>query len=557
MIKKSSLILIFPSLLLLFLASCSYSIEQKLDMAHRLLDENPDSAYIALREVDYTDLSSDSLRAKYILTKALIHKGTGRSLVTDTLLYKAVDHYFSKGDTANWIKASQLLSHYDISIGNTGEAMQRLDSIIPVVTNQDLLWDLHVSMFEIADGLQDYDRMYAHADWLASHTDKPDEIIDFTTTKCFVDYIRGNFNKAAAICDSIIATGGQERLSPEEATDFIYDYAEVIDGAGRHREALELLLQADKKGETTDTARFVLRTIMMAKLYANSGDLDKAMEYLGRINHDATITVFEVYMFQAMLKAAICFKESGVFPSDFMYRTSRAVYKKHLATEIDRYTALESVIELNEDKYRLQLQKHRLWLLVSSVTLVLVIGCAITYVVMARRKQRLIEAEERAETLVQMLKDAEETEKRGKDRSESEKLKTALLHQIGILKTFAGAPTQQSRDALKKISGVSRGIEPVETLVDWPMVYSMIDDLYEGFHSKLIDAFPDTFTDKELQIIALLKAGFSTKEIGVLTEQSSATVYVRKTSIRKKLHTPENGDFISQLDDLFIGKNGC
>ena len=86
------------------------------------------------------------------------------------------------------------------------------------------------------------------------------------------------------------------------------------------------------------------------------------------------------------------------------------------------------------------------------------------------------------------------------------------------------------------------------------MVYSMIDDLYEGFHSKLLNAYPDTFTDKELQIIALLKAGFSTKEIGVLTEQSSATVYVRKTSIRKKLHTPENGDFIAQLDDLFTGK---
>jgi DNA-binding NarL/FixJ family response regulator len=59
------------------------------------------------------------------------------------------------------------------------------------------------------------------------------------------------------------------------------------------------------------------------------------------------------------------------------------------------------------------------------------------------------------------------------------------------------------------------------------------------------------FNDKEQQIIVLLKAGFSTKEISVLTEQSSATIYTRKSVIRKKLATPEDGDFTAQLDAQF------
>ncbi|MDE5646527.1 MAG: LuxR C-terminal-related transcriptional regulator [Muribaculaceae bacterium] len=554
MIKKIVPILINPLLLLLFLASCGHGTKHKLDMAYRLLDESPDSAYITLREVDYTDLDTDSLRAKYILTKAMIHKGIGRSLVTDTLLSDAVAYYSSVGDTANWLEASQLLSRYDVAVGNPISAFQRLDSIITLVDDPELLWDIHLNAVEIADDAQNPDALYAHADWLANHTDNPVEIIDFMTAKSFIDYTQGNFSRAVAAFDTIIARGYPDQLSPIEAADFLYNYADLIDGAGYHREAVELLEKAHRSTETTDTVTLVSRTITAAKIYANAGDLDKAMEYLGRINHDATITVFEVYMFQAILKAAIQFRKTGVFPTDLMYRTSRAVYKRHLATELDRYTALESVLELNEDKYHLQLQKHRLWVLVSSVTLLLVIGCGVGYIIMTRRKQRLVEAEERAETLAQMLKDAEKAETGGIDRSAADKLKASLLRQIGIIKTFAGAPTQQSRDALKKISGVSLGADSVETLVDWPMVYSMIDDLYEGFHSKLLNAYPDTFTDKELQIIALLKAGFSTKEIGVLTEQSSATVYVRKTSIRKKLHTPENGDFIAQLDDLFTGK---
>ena len=47
----------------------------------------------------------------------------------------------------------------------------------------------------------------------------------------------------------------------------------------------------------------------------------------------------------------------------------------------------------------------------------------------------------------------------------------------------------------------------------------------------------------------LLKAGFSTKEIGVLTEQSSATIYTRKSVIRKKLNiTEDSGDIIAHIE---------
>ncbi|WP_304471398.1 LuxR C-terminal-related transcriptional regulator [uncultured Duncaniella sp.] len=54
-------------------------------------------------------------------------------------------------------------------------------------------------------------------------------------------------------------------------------------------------------------------------------------------------------------------------------------------------------------------------------------------------------------------------------------------------------------------------------------------------------------TEKEEQIIVLMIAGFSTKEISVITSQTTATIYVRKSSVRKKLGVPEKEDIVAFL----------
>ena len=61
---------------------------------------------------------------------------------------------------------------------------------------------------------------------------------------------------------------------------------------------------------------------------------------------------------------------------------------------------------------------------------------------------------------------------------------------------------------------------------------------------KHIEKCMQCLSDKEVQICCLLCAGFSTKEIGVVTQQTSATIYVRKTSIRKKINAGEKQDIV-------------
>lgn len=522
-------------------AGCRGGDAGRLGVATRLVHQHPDSAYTILRDIDYGALDADSLKARYVLTKAIADIRVGRSLVTDTLLADAAAYYLSVGDTADWVVASQLLSGYDLMRGESGSALRRLEEMLPLISSRELRWDTYIHLLEVSLSGGDYASACDYADRLLRNTDVPEQVLRFGTAKGAAQYMQGKHSEALAVFDSIIATGIAGKVSQGVAREFYQEYAEVLDGAGRSRRAIAVI-------DSLENIDRVERLLSLAQFHANSGNTGKAKEYLDSINHDATQSVFEVYASVAMLKAALQFKESGRFPSELMHKVTKNMQLNYQFAQFDRQTALESVMELNDDNYELKLQRQRLWLLVLGISIVVVV-CGITvYFVLARRKQRMVEAEERVETLERMLRDTERA-----DSSDSDKLKAALLRQLGIFKTFAGTPTPQSRDALKKISTVGNDGSSIESLVDWQDFYSMIDNLYDGFHAKLVDRYPGMFNDKEQQIIVLLKAGFSTKEIGVLTEQSSATIYTRKSVIRKKLGTPENGDFIAQIDALNNG----
>ncbi len=109
----------------------------------------------------------------------------------------------------------------------------------------------------------------------------------------------------------------------------------------------------------------------------------------------------------------------------------------------------------------------------------------------------------------------------------------------------AETPTEQNREMLRKISSIDG--ETNGGLVDWENLFKIIDNLYSGFYSTLHERYGDVLSPKEEQIIVLGLAGFSTKEISVITAQTTSTVYVRKSSIRKKLGVPGKEDIVRFL----------
>lgn len=545
--------LLLISVTIISLVGCTGSSSDRLDSAFHLVNERPDSAYTILRDIDYNDLASDSLRAKYILTQALANIRVGRSLITDTLLNDAASYYISAGDTAKWALSSQLLSGYDFMKGDPETALRRLENMLPRIKNSELLWDTYIHLLELSLNSGNFAKADGYADWLKNHTDVPEDLLKFTTAKGAARYMQGYHKESLALFDSVITAGIVKKVKPEVAGIFYEEYAEILNGAGYASKSVDIIDSIYSKKEKINDVEKVGMTLSLAQFYANSGNTEKAKQLLGGINHEATKSVFEVYVSIAMLKAALEFKETGIFPSNLMHKVSKNVQLNYQFAQFDRQTAMESVIELGEDNYELKLQRQRLWMLVSGIVILLIASGAVVYFILSRRRQRIIEAEERVETLERMLNDSERAEEGRSVASDDAKLKAVLLRQLGIFRTFASTPTPHSRDALKKISAVGNEKGSIESLVNWPEFYSMIDNLYNDFHTKLLRKYPDTFNDKEQQIIVLLKAGFSTKEIGVLTEQSSATIYTRKSAIRKKLATAANGDIIAHLEEQFKG----
>ncbi|WP_304960037.1 LuxR C-terminal-related transcriptional regulator, partial [Bacteroides caecimuris] len=282
-------------------------------------------------------------------------------------------------------------------------------------------------------------------------------------------------------------------------------------------------------------------------LQLNAGNLDEAERYVDRIaNLDIDKSDYDVVAgaYLNFLKIVINYERIGVLSSSRLSNVAHNLRKVSNNLEIkkqERDDALESAYDLSRKKYELTIRHQRLWLTLSIVILIAVIATTLIAYVSHKRRQRLIDAEERIETLEELVKSAQNVASEDKQGL----LKKLLLQHLGIIKTFAESPTSQNQEALRKISSVGSPDSNRDSLIKWDDFYPIIDELFENFHSNLISQHPNLFSEREINILCLLRAGFSTKEIGVLVEQTSNSIYVSKTSIRKKLGVGVKEDIIS------------
>lgn len=230
-----------------------------------------------------------------------------------------------------------------------------------------------------------------------------------------------------------------------------------------------------------------------------------------------------------------------------MVLSLRSIHNNLEIKRQERDEALETAYDLSRNNYELTIRQQRLWLIIVLIVFAaLAITVLVSYVA-HRRKRKLLEAEERIDTLQELVKSAH-------NPASGQKLgllKRLLLQQLGIIKTFAESPTVQNQKALRKISNIGNSDTPTDTLVKWDDLYPVIDELFDNFHSDLRRIYPVLFSEREIQIICLIRAGFSTKEIGVLTQQTSNSIYVSKTAIRRKLCLQQKEDFTDYLKARF------
>lgn len=289
---------------------------------------------------------------------------------------------------------------------------------------------------------------------------------------------------------------------------------------------------------------------------------------LGRLYYESGLTDSAYYYLNKAIRSDNIYTQRSTYKVLFNLSKKQKDYKRNAEYSIKLWEINDSINKIDrnraliemQEKYdqqrvrdelttQMRLKEQRTWTWVSISLVVLI---AVGFYIKRRNQERitrLAEAEERIETLNRMLEEAQE-----EPSAEAEKddafFKRILLQQLGIIRLVATTPTAQNQALLRRLAETGNDEIPAEELVVWKDLYLLIDRLYGGFHTRLTERFGSVLTDKEVQVCCLLCAGFSTKEIAVITRQASSTVYVRKTTARQKMGAPDGADIVEWINRI-------
>lgn len=125
-----------------------------------------------------------------------------------------------------------------------------------------------------------------------------------------------------------------------------------------------------------------------------------------------------------------------------------------------------------------------------------------------------------------------------------------ILKKVALLDGYLNSEDKKHGDKLiKRINGIVYGKDEL----DWQVLYSTMNDLYDSFFEKLKRKYPQ-LDENEFRICCLSYAGFSNTEVSIIMKLSLNTVQMKRTSIRKKLGIQQIGGNIENFLIENIGK---
>ncbi len=545
------LIHVLVAIVALGTASCSKSMSQydkEIDQAEKMMLSNPDSALSMLDAIDASELKIDSLRAKYHFIKGYGHLKRNRSMIGDSLIIYAHDYYRGK-DLVRDIRSGIVLAWYKFWVGDTPGAMTMLDSLAGLPDMPDSLMTQTLRI-RVMLGASEY-----QGQQLIPYAKKLHELETDSLRKIEANYMlltayeyAGETDSALYLLDQLVDYARNHNWGDKHFM-FELERAQLLTEKGRSAESDALIGEIFRKAGPDNGAADYLH-FQYAINALNSGDITRASRHLALADSLAIKlrgdddTYFRSY--SNLLHAIIDFTQTGRIKLMHINGLNNRQGERYNRMKASQWESERGALHQQNRALALKAEsEHKtvIILIISLVTLLVLAGALWIIII---RRQREHENEERIEALQKMVDEYRSAPAtRESEIADSSALRSAMLKQLGIIKMVAETPTEQNREMLRKISSIDGKIDG--ELVDWGNVFGMIDNLYSGFYGKLHSKYGDILSPKEEQIIVLMVAGFSTKEISVITGQTTSTVYVRKSSIRKKLGVPEKEDIVRFL----------
>lgn len=504
------------------------------------MSADPDSALALLGGIDPDELTVDSIKAKFHYVMAYAHDSRSHLSLADSLVSFSCDFYRGR-DLRRSINSTSLLAAYKYRIGEREVALEMLDSLSSLTTVPETML---IKPLRTRVQLGAYEEHNESRIRRLMFIDNDKEMRSRYKYKLYFAFLfEARNDSALAMIDNFISTA---ILEGDSLMRFRYEYEKVgtLIESGRYAESMNLADSLMNAANDDSGVPYFLLWKSLALLNMQK-PAEAAAELACADNLAINMETDErgyYNSFAIVLHTVLNYHDTGKVSFLPAARINNSQRDYLFDARRLRREAEQSALEIENRRLILKAKNDRQSALIVIVVLaaLLVSGALLFYA--RKRKRKALEVMERNEILQKLV---DESKAPRADSSANEALRRAMLKQLGIIKMVAETPTEQNRDMLRKISSIDGDTDG--TLVNWQSVYGMIDNLYGGFYSRLRERHGNLLSPKEEQIIALMVAGFSTKEISVITGQTVATIYVRKSSVRKKLGVPEKEDIVAFL----------
>ncbi len=447
------------------------------------------------------------------------------------------------------IRSGMVFAWYKFWVGDTPGALAMLDSLAELPDVPDSLM-VQVLRVRVLLGASEY-----QGKELIPYAKKFHELETDSMKKTEARYMllsayeyAGETDSALYLVDELIDYARDNRWGDKQFL-FELERAQLLTENGRSGESDELIGEIFGKAGPDNGAADLLY-FQYAINALNSGDVGRAARNLaladsvaGRLRKDDD-AYYRSY--SNLLHAIIDFKQTGRIKLMHINGLNNRQNERFNRVKASQWESERGALRQQNRALALKAESEHKTVIILIISLVTLIVMVDALWIIRIRRLRERENEERIEALQKMVDEYKAAPAVPDSKIKgSAALRSAMLKQLGIIKMVAETPTEQNREMLRKISSIDGEING--ELVDWSNVFDMIDNLYSGFYATLHRKYGDVLSLKEEQIIVLMVAGFSTKEISVITGQTTSTVYVRKSSIRKKLGVPEKEDIVRFL----------
>ena len=544
-------IYVITVVLAFLISSCSKSnfrYNRDIDNAEKLMQSNADSALFLLETIDPSELKVDSLRAKYHYLMAYGHMRSNRSMIGDSLISYAHEYYRGK-DVVRDMRSGMAFAWYKFWVGDLQGAMTMLDSLtaLPDVPDSIMVQTLRTRVLLGAAEYQGHELVPLAKRLESLETDS----LRIIEAKCMLlagyEYA-GEPDSALYILDELVDYARKNKWS-DKHFQFEIERAQLLTEQGKNVESDALIDEIFRKGGPDNGAADLLH-FQYAINALNSGDTGRASRHLAIADSLASKLRNEddAYFrsYSNLLHAMIDFKRTGGIKLMHINGLNNRQSERYNRMKASQWESERAALHQQNRALALKAESQHKTVVILIIGFIALLAVAGVLWIIKTRRQRERENEERIEALKKMVEEYRSASSAQEGEiHDSSALRSVMLKQLGIVKMVAETPTEQNREMLRKISSIDG--ETNGELVDWENFYKIIDNLYSGFYGKLHSRYGNLLSPKEEQIIVLMVAGFSTKEISVITGHTTSTIYVRKTSIRKKLGVPEKEDIVGYL----------